>query len=195
MMFTIVTNKSTNMSFEKLFNMIDNSEYNYQDYHKKVIQQAIELVGSWSIGKKQFNKFFTALDISPFFFSDEFKQFLITAIENSGFCDVETKNDKAEQIYLLINQYHDPNLIDLAEISNSNHIYHIYSDGEITSQKGGCLYGQRREITLESSFTINLDRGRFPEQTENELYGFAIVTRENASEIREAMRKLIGNEK
>ena len=68
---------------------------------------------------------------------------------------------------------------------NSNIIYHIYQDGEITSQKGSWAYGRRSEFTLHypihgytNNFIFPLNRGKF---------GYAIVTEENASLIRKMM--------
>ncbi len=40
-------------------------------------------------------------------------------------------------------------LIKPNESPNSNLIYHLYSDGEITYQKGGWAYKQRSEFTIE----------------------------------------------
>ena len=47
----------------------------------------------------------------------------------------------------MINLKHNPNLIKIDEAPNGNVIYHIYSDGEITSEKGGGVYGQRSRFT------------------------------------------------
>ena len=48
-----------------------------------------------------------------------------------------------------INQSHNFNLIDPNETPNANIIYHVYSDGEITYQKGGWVYQQRSVFTLK----------------------------------------------
>lgn len=61
-------------------------------------------------------------------------------------------------------------LVNPKESPNGNIIYHLYSDGEITFQKGGWAYLQRSEFSLESticghkelqmSFSNEADRGR-----------------------------------
>jgi len=61
-------------------------------------------------------------------------------------------------------------LVNPKESPNGNTIYHLYSDGEITFQKGGWAYLQRSEFSTESvisghrelqiSFPNEADRGR-----------------------------------
>jgi len=84
-----------------------------------------------------------------------------------------------------INFSHNKKLIDKNMAPNSNIIYHLYQDGEITFQKGSWAYGGRSEFTLHypiygyiNNFTFSLNRGKF---------GYAIVTKENASLIRKMM--------
>ena len=61
------------------------------------------------------------------------------------------------QIELINNQIklsHNPELVIKNESPNSNTIYHIYEDGEITSQKGGFAYLQRSEFTSHAPINI-----------------------------------------
>lgn len=52
-----------------------------------------------------------------------------------------------EQIADSIKNAHNPQLVLPEESPNGNWITHLYSDGEITSQKGGWAYLQRSEFT------------------------------------------------
>lgn len=96
------------------------------------------------------------------------------------------KNIK-DDIQKVITSSHSKNLIDENMAPNANIIYHIYQDGEITSQKGSWAYDRRSEFTLHypihgytNNFIFPLNRGKF---------GYAIVTQENAILIRKMMIK------
>ena len=118
-----------------------------------------------------------------------------------------TKQQVLENIYKLINEYHNPDLVKPTDAPNSNIITHIYSDGEITEQKGGFAYLQRNERTIEPPVTkcnnikkiicnidINIDICRFPKIKVNgnrSKFGYAIVLERNAYEIRNEMLKLL----
>ena len=114
--------------------------------------------------------------------------------------------DIIENIYILVNKYHNPELVNPRDSPNSNIITHIYSDGEITEQKGGFAYLQRNERTIEPPVTkcnnikkficnidIDIDICRFPKIKDNEKYeyGYAIVLEIHAYEIRNEMLKLL----
>ena len=103
-----------------------------------------------------------------------------------------------EHIYELIKLYHNPNLVIPTEDSNGNIIYHLYSDGEITYQKGGSVYLQRTEFPSTTSINsnINLDINRFPlhRGTGNYInngttntFGYIIATYTHCIEIRNKM--------
>ena len=84
-----------------------------------------------------------------------------------------------------INFSHNKKLIDENIAPNANIIYHLYQDGEITSQKGSWAYGRRSEFTLyypingyKNIFSFPLSRGKF---------GYIIVTEKNALFIRKMM--------
>lgn len=98
-----------------------------------------------------------------------------------------------DELKHLITASHNPNLVKPNESPNGNIIYHIYSDGEITEQKGGSAYLQRSERTLQYClYGINVDPAIFPNKraTDYNTFGYAIVTREDAVKIRDAMNKL-----
>jgi len=52
-----------------------------------------------------------------------------------------------DSIQSFINKAHNPSLVKPEESPNGNWIYHIYSDGELTSQKGGWAYLSRSVFT------------------------------------------------
>ena len=87
-----------------------------------------------------------------------------------------------EQIQTEIKNAHNPGLVLPEESPNGNWITHLYSYGEITSQKGGWAYLQRSE------FTFSYDRFKknysdlFPMKRDNNTY--AIMTDEDAKRIK-----------
>ena len=90
----------------------------------------------------------------------------------------------------MINLKHNPNLIKIDEAPNGNVIYHIYSDGEITSEKGGGVYGQRSRFTQTHPISqtnhirlSNYDIFKFP-LTDGYNNKYAITTRDDAFAIR-----------
>ncbi len=103
-----------------------------------------------------------------------------------------------QEIVGMVNKYHDRSLHHFGKCPNENYIYHIYSDGEITCQKGGNEYGDRAEHFVDASCGIKLSAQsiqQFPvwwnDGNVNEPYiGYAIVTCENAKIIREKMAEL-----
>jgi hypothetical protein len=93
----------------------------------------------------------------------------------------------------LINSCNNPELIDRTLAPNGNTIYKIYSDGEITFEKGGDAYGRRTLHTLMSSCIRNKFADLFPFKitgSYNDDYGYAIVTCEDAYKIRDALINL-----
>jgi hypothetical protein len=89
----------------------------------------------------------------------------------------------------MVNRCHNPSLVKPDESPNGNTIYHIYSDGEITIQKGEWAYSRRIEFPLYYSLGLQLDREKFPSKTLS--HGYAIVTKHDATMIRNAMIKLL----
>lgn len=99
-----------------------------------------------------------------------------------------------EEIKNLIELSHNPSLIDVNLSPNENTIYHIYSDGEITEQKGGLAYGRRSERTIFNSLYKSLPFDFFPNFITNHLgdkHGFAIVTYDDALKIRVAIQNTV----
>jgi hypothetical protein len=94
---------------------------------------------------------------------------------------IDTKKTIMDLVYL----YNNPDLVKYDASPNGNRITHIYSDGEITSQKGGYAYLRRStfvdiekvcndiELTNDLTFPISCNG-----------YTYAIVTPEHAIEIR-----------
>jgi len=84
-------------------------------------------------------------------------------------------------------------LVDPKESPNGNIIYHLYSDGEITSQKGGWAYLQRSQFADWSNPTI---RGydkvpfNFPKKA-NSDYTYAVLTYDECVYYRKNMIDLI----
>ena len=92
---------------------------------------------------------------------------------------------KNMSIQEMIDSMHDPSLIIPTEQPNGNRIYHLYSDGEITNQKGGWAYLKRGEFTDKFSISGNYRKYIFPINNGNVSY--AILTQSNAYQIRSAM--------
>ncbi len=86
-----------------------------------------------------------------------------------------------------IENAHNPALVVPNESPNGNIIYHIYCDGEITSQKGGWAYLQRSEFT--DSYALSLKKKYFDifPIKGNGRYSYAIVTEKDAKTIRNMM--------
>jgi len=96
-----------------------------------------------------------------------------------------------QQISDFIAKVHNPSLVIPTESPNGFIIYHIYSDGEITSQKGGWAYLQRSEFTDSYSYFKKDWTNLFPIKTKNvrqQVISYAIVTREDAKRIVEMIK-------
>jgi hypothetical protein len=96
-----------------------------------------------------------------------------------------------DHIKEIINSTHNPSLINVKEAPNENTIYHIYSDGEITSQKGSWAYGQRSEFTSYYPLDKFIPVDYFPIVRTNSngiKFGYAIVTYHDALKIRELIK-------
>jgi len=96
-----------------------------------------------------------------------------------------------QQIHDFIAKAHNPSLVIPTESPNGNIIYHIYSDGEITFQKGGWAYLQRSEFTDSYSCFKKDWTNLFPIKTKNvrqHVISYAIVTRDDAKRIVEMIK-------
>ena len=90
-----------------------------------------------------------------------------------------------DSIVNFIKNAHDPNLVCPEESPNGNIIYHIYSDGEVTSQKGGWAYLNRSEFNENYIKCKNKYNNLFPMKRGE--FTYAIVTRENALKIQKML--------
>jgi hypothetical protein len=86
---------------------------------------------------------------------------------------------------------HDPSLIKPEEQPNGNIIYHLYSDGTITRQKGGWAYGKRSVTDIESYCVKPNTLFTFPCKGLYEGDTYAILTMENCKEIKNLMNELL----
>ncbi len=97
-----------------------------------------------------------------------------------------------EHICDAISKAHNPALVIPDESPNGNIIYHLYSDGEITSQKGGWAYLQRSEFTDSyGGFKKNYVK-LFPMKTtnyRNQEITYSIVTKQDAKKITELIKE------
>ncbi len=93
----------------------------------------------------------------------------------------------------IIESANNPKLIDTTQAPNENTIYHIYSDGEITQQKGSWAYGNRSEFSCYPSLDKSIPADLFPYHrnvSSGVKFGYAIVTYEDSLKIRELIKKL-----
>ena len=102
------------------------------------------------------------------------------------------KNEIIQMVNGLITKYHNPDLIDLHTSPSENTIYKIYSDFEVTSEKGGWGYGSH---TLLRYLTPLFNRSvhginEFPCIVKPN-FSYAIMTLDNCSEIYNLMRMYI----
>lgn len=82
-------------------------------------------------------------------------------------------------------------LVNPNESPNGNQIYHLYSTGEISFQKGGWAYLQRSECISDGKITNYQTLGlKLPKQAMDGST-YAILTREECRTMREKMIELI----
>jgi len=104
----------------------------------------------------------------------------------------ETTEEMLTLEYILeyILKCHNPELLKRDEQPNANIIYHIFSDGEITEEKGGWAFGNRSMRTVKDNIVPNNYVPLFPiRRGYNDSYGCAMVTLEDAFIIRELLSK------
>jgi len=103
-----------------------------------------------------------------------------------------------EQLNELINNKHNwhyisspTGLVNPNDSPNGNQIYHLYSTGEISFQKGGWAYLQRSECISDGKITNYQKLGfRFPKEAADGST-YAILTREECKLFRDKMIELI----
>lgn len=99
-----------------------------------------------------------------------------------------------EQLIEIINKAHNPNLVDnTAKMApNENLIYHLYTDGEITEQKGSWAYLQRSERTIKYPYQyqshVYIDKRAFPLYRDTG-FGYIICTESDAYRIRKLLKE------
>lgn len=84
-----------------------------------------------------------------------------------------------------VNEYHNPSLN--LDCKSGSHVLQIWNDGELTSTKGGELFGLRTLHLIYPGGKFAVDPKLFPVQN-SRGWGYAFVTSEQAIEI----RKLFG---
>lgn len=86
-------------------------------------------------------------------------------------------------------------LVKPKESPNGNTIYHLYSDGEITFQKGGWAYLQRSEFSLESTIGRHRElRMEFSNKDDHERT-YVILIQEECKKFRDKMIELLNKYK
>ena len=77
------------------------------------------------------------------------------------------------------------------ESPNGNLLFHLYSDGEVTYQKGGWAYGQRNifplQFPIEGMIKLGFD---FPKKQQNIKETYVILTEELCCHFRDKMINL-----
>ena len=105
------------------------------------------------------------------------------------------RDEKTIFIKKLINNIvlslNNPLLIKKEEQPNENIIYHLYSDGTITRQKGGWAYGNRSTIDIEYEIIKPKTFFTFPLKGVNEGDTYAIMSLEDCQKVRNLMNALL----
>jgi hypothetical protein len=98
------------------------------------------------------------------------------------------------EIQDLINKCHNTNLVIHSQSPSENRIFHIYSDGEITHQKGSWAYLDRHEFTqLQPIHNLHKDLLSLNFPKKRGEFTYAIVTEEHAIHIRNTMIDFTNN--
>ncbi len=99
-----------------------------------------------------------------------------------------------EEINKLHNSHYEnrpTGLIDEKDAPNSNTIYHLYNDGEVTYQKGSWAYLRRSEFT--ESGPIYMDTANspyvFPKVRDRQV-SYAVLTREECMRMKKKMAEV-----
>ena len=92
------------------------------------------------------------------------------------------------------NAHHKDGVCDLIDRSpsaspNGNQIYHLYSDGEITYQKGAWSYLQRSEFIQEPKINVKSGTFSFPMNSNDNNY--VVLTMEECYAFRNEMLKML----
>jgi len=82
-------------------------------------------------------------------------------------------------------------LVNPSESPNGNQIYHLYSTGEISFQKGGWAYLQRSECIAEGKLSNYQKIGLKLPKKASDGSTYAILTKEECTKMRAQMIELI----
>jgi hypothetical protein len=105
---------------------------------------------------------------------------------------VETVSSLSKEAISLHDAHYKKNTFGLIrhdQAPNQNIIYHLYADGEITSQKGSTAYGNRGEFTEISRVFWGSTPFRFP--LGNRETSWIILTLDEAKLIRKKMEDVL----
>lgn len=110
-------------------------------------------------------------------------------------CDIKSEIEQLNAVIIAAhNKHYDDSptgLVNPNESPNGNLIYHLYSTGEISFQKGGSAYMQRSEFTLLSDIRNYQKLAlKFPKRTADGST-YAILTEEECNKFRIQMSELI----
>ena len=94
-------------------------------------------------------------------------------------------------VNLLAKNLHNPDLVDITKAPNENQIYHLYSDGTITHQKGSWAYGKRSIFEIKGECVRPNTYFTFPVESAKKGDTYAIMTKENCEMVRELMDELL----
>ena len=98
-------------------------------------------------------------------------------------------NDEINKLHNKHYENSETGLIDPKESPNGNLIYHLYSNGEITCQKGGWAYLQRSEFTSKHSIN-GIEILNFHFVNDNFSDSYVILTKEECIQYRDKMEEL-----
>jgi hypothetical protein len=102
-----------------------------------------------------------------------------------------------EELNLKVISSHNPNLIDNKKSPNENIIYHLYSDGTITYQKGGDSYGRRSVFDLYPSIYFSnisyKNKFNFSLKSLESNESYSILTKEQCILFRKEMEEIMNN--
>jgi hypothetical protein len=109
--------------------------------------------------------------------------------------NIKNKHEK----YLFIKKYvndivyklHNPLIIDPNLQPNANIIYSLYSDGTVTRQKGGYVYGKRNVTDIMYEIIKPNTFFTFPLKGENEGDTYAILLYDDCIKVRNIMNDLL----
>lgn len=106
---------------------------------------------------------------------------IYTDLINKMIINSKTTTEKINEINEIVKTLHDPKLAAI----DGEMVCHLYSDGEITLEKGGYLYGDRSRHMVAPGFACA--KYSFPLKLNNE-YTYAILKSSDADNIRNNMK-------